>query len=679
MGPTGRSPGVSERIMTSPSIAEPKWCVAAVLSVCLVLAATEGAVAADWPVIAPADLSLAKPRIDPNADAEVLLWDVRLTDSDERDQLQTILEHHLRIKIFTDRGREAHSKVDITYSRDARVRDIEGRTVSPAGVVTELRDKDIFDRTVVEASGFTLKAKSFVLPAAAPGSIIEYRWREIRDDTLANGVELPFYRDIPVHVVRYHVKPLPLRDLGYQMRNQQFNVEVPVAMKVEERGYAGIELTNVAAVRREPYMPPSLSLGPWMLLYYADLATADRPLDRFWQEFGKDAFDAYKLHIRVTGPIRNSAAEAITGATSTGDRIDALVRFVRAKVKIDETGRREKNKTAADTLSRGAGDGIDQTLLLAALSSAAGLDTRIALLPDRSDFLSQPSMRQPYFLRHVAVAVRDGSSWRFIDLANRHAKGGHLEWRHEGLYALLLDERRPEFVAVPAGDPLMSMRRRTAALRLLEDGTLEGDVTLEYTGQVAVLRRERDFDDAAAERERAFVEDFVKRVPGAELSGFAIKHLDNPEAPYTMSFKLRASGYAQRTGSRLFVQPAIMQRGVEAMFSASARQYQIYFPYAWSEEDIVTIDLPDGYEVESDAGPQPDRLNNGAIASYEPRIALGPDGRRVTYRRSLAFGAKGALLFQAVDYPVVKSFFGGVDRGDGYTLTLRRRTTGDAR
>src|SRR5687768_3922537 len=233
--------------MKSRLVAEPEWCVAGVLSVCLLMASAHVAAAADWPVVAPADLTLAKPRIDPNADAEVLLWDVRVTDSDDLDQVATILQHHLRIKIFTDRGRESHSKVDLTYSNDARVRDIEGRTVSPTGVVTELRGQDIFDRTVIETNGFALKAKSFVLPAAAPGSIIEYRWREIRDNSLADGVELPFYREIPVHVVRYHIKPLPLRELGYQMRSQQFNLAAQLAIKKEDGGYAGIELTNVAA------------------------------------------------------------------------------------------------------------------------------------------------------------------------------------------------------------------------------------------------------------------------------------------------------------------------------------------------------------------------------------------------------------------------------------------------
>jgi hypothetical protein len=665
--------------MKSRSIADPRWCVASAFSVCLIVAAAGTATAADWPVIAPADLSLTKPRIDPNADAEVLLWDVRVTDSDDLDELATIQQHHLRIKIFTDRGREVHSKVDLAYSRNARVRDIEGRTVSPTGVVTELRGQDVFDRTVIEANGFALKAKSFVLPAAAPGSIIEYRWREIRDDSLADGVELPFYREIPVHVVRYHIKPLAgVRDLGYQMRTQQFNLAAQLTMKREDGGYAGIELTNVAGVRREPYMPPSLSLGPWLLLYYADLATADRPADRFWLEYGKDLHGAYKQQIRITSAIRTTAAEATKSVTSIDQKVDALVAFVRAKVKRADgadggSGRRKENKNSADTLARGVGDGIDQTMLFAALASAAGLDARLALLPDRSDFLSQPGMKQPYFLRHLAVAVRNGQAWRLVDPANQYATGGHLEWRYEGLYALLLDEKTPEFVGVPAGDPGLSARKRTAALKLLEDGTLEGDVTLEYTGQVASSRRDRAADETAAERERAFAEDFVKRLPGAQLSEFTVTHLDNPEMPYTIRFKLRAPGYGQRTGSRLFVQPAVIQRGAEAMFTASTRQYHVYFPYAWSEEDTITIEVPEGYEVETDAGPQPMALNGGAAASYLPRIAISPDARRITYSRAFAFGYKGNLLFQPADYDAIKSFFGAVDRSDGHTLALRRR------
>jgi len=611
----------------------------------------------------------------------VLLWDVRVTDSDALDDVATILEHHLRIKIFTDRGKEAQSKVDITYIDAARVRDVEGRTVSADGAVSELRSQDVFDKTIIQASGFKLKAKSFVLPSAAPGSIIEYRWREIRDGALADGLELPFHREIPVQIVRYHVKPLAVRSLGYQMRTQSFNLTAPPQMRQEERGYTLIETSNIPALRRESYMPPSLSVGPWMLLYYADLATADRPVERFWQDWGKSFYNAVKPQLRITPPIRAAAANTTGGVSSTAAKVEALVRFVREKVKrsdIDGAGRRSRkeNKGASDTLSRGVGDGTDQTILFATLASAAMLDVRLALFPDRSDFLSDPGMKQPYFIRHLAAAVRDGEKWRFVDPANRRAKGGQLDWRYEGQYALLLDDRASEFVGVPITEPVESVKKRTATLKLLEDGTLTGDVTLEYTGQVAVQRRELD-DDPPQEREREFKEDLTKRIPGAEIGSFAIENFENAEAPYIVRFGLRVPGYGQRAGSRLLVQPALLQRGVDAIFSASARQYQIYFPFAWSELDKVTIEFPQGYELEPDLGPSPASIDAGRTASYFASITTAFDAPRLTYTRSFYIGARGGILFQPSDYNALKTFFGVVDRNDGYSLVLRRRAAGD--
>jgi len=652
------------------------WIGGAICLAACVLGVPSIAVGADWPAIAPADLSLDKPTIDPNADAEVLLWDVRVTDSDEHD-LSTILQHHVRIKIFNDRGREAYSKVDLSYSNDARVRDVEGRTVSPTGVVTELRNQDVFDRTVVEAAGIALKAKSFVLPAVVPGSIIEYRWREIRDDSLADGVELAFYRDIPVHLVRYHIKPLSVRDLGYQMRFQAFNLVQQPVVKKEPNGYTGVELTNVPAVRREPLMPPSLSLGPWMLLYYADLGRIDHAADRFWLEYGKDAANAYQQQLKLTNQIRTAAAEATKSATTAPDKVHALVQFVRTRVKRDAGGKHKENRNASDALSRGVGDSVDQTLLFTAMSRAAGLDARLAMFPDRSDFLSQPDMKMPYFLRHLAVAIRNGNEWLFVDPASRHGAAGELAWKYEGQYALVLDEKTPEVVKVPVGEPGVSKRKRTASLKLLENGTLEGDVVLEYTGQTAVQRRDRDFNETPAERERAFTEDFVKRLPGAEISAFSIENLENPDAPYVIRFKVRAAGYGQRAGSRILLQPAVLQRGADALFSAGTRKYHMYFPFAWSEEDTVKIELPEGYEAESGDAPIGATLSSTAL--YAGKVSLSEDAHQLTYTRNFAFGARGSILYPPDDYRAIKSFFDTVDRSDGFTLSLRRPAAGSAK
>ena len=111
-----------------------------------------------------------------------------------------MLQHYVQIKIFNDRGRESQSKIDIfapkVGGREVKITDIAARTIKPDGSIVELKKEDIFERTVVKASGLKVKAKSFAMPGVEPGAIIEYRWREVRSDSYSNYARLEFSRDI---------------------------------------------------------------------------------------------------------------------------------------------------------------------------------------------------------------------------------------------------------------------------------------------------------------------------------------------------------------------------------------------------------------------------------------------------------------------------------------------------
>jgi hypothetical protein len=414
-----------------------------------------------------------------------------------------------------------------------------------------------------------------------------------------------------------------------------------------------------------------------MLIYYADLAEVNRPVEQFWSRFGRTVFDAYKPELRLTNPIRSAATEATRNATTVDGKIDALLRLVRERIKrtdVDGGGaasNRKANKDAAETLARGAGDSRDVTTLFVTLAAAAGLEAKLALVPDRTTFLSGPGMRQPYFLDHLAVAVRAGESWRFVD-AGHDPAAGRLAWWHEGQYALLLDEKNPLIVAVALSAPAVSATRRAGTLTLQDDGTLAGNLSFEYSGHVADRLRDRHRDETPAERERLFKESLEMDAAGLELSGFAVENLDTLEQPYRVKFTVRIPGYAQRAGSRLFLQPSLFQRSREARFTAPTRQHQIYFPYAWTEEDTLTFRLPDGWEVEPDAGPKGMGLDGGATAAYSRSVSAPGQDRTVTYSRSLMVGGQGRLFFPRDVYLGIKAFFDTVHQGDRSTLTLRR-------
>lgn len=636
------------------------------------------ALAADWPPVTPAELALTKPRVDPAADAEALFWDIRLTDQTDGSSFATIFEHHLRVKIFTDRGREAQSRIELPYTNSVRVREIEARTIAPNGSVTELRAQDVFDRTIVRVSGLKVKAKSFVLPNVVPGAIIEYRWREVRDDSLAMNLELELQREIPVHSVRYHIKPLGLlASVGYRMRIQSFNTG-QVGLVSEPHGYSLLEAKNMPAFAREPFSPPDLAVKAWVLVYYVNADKGDPPVEKFWADYSKETVGDFKPLWRGTSEIRTAAEKAVGSATSTTEKLGALVKGVRERVTRNDTDtapdaiakNRKERKNAADTLKRGVGNGPEMNLLFAAMASAAKLETRLALLPDRSHMGMDPAMKQPYLLSHLAVAIKDGEAWRFVDPANEHAAGGHVAWEHEGMPALVLDEKQGQFVMVPDEKPEYSAQKRTGTLKLLENGTVEGTLALEYTGHFATQLRERDDDETGDERRQGFAERMAKRWPGLELVDHAVENLDDPEQPYIVKITFRVPSYAQRVGSRLLVRPAIYQQQAEAIFPAASRRSMIEFPHAWIEEDTLTIEAPSGFRMEPQDIPEPFLLNKGVAARHE--IELTGDGSRVQYRRRFMIGGGGQVLFQKESYPAVKAWFDGVNRLDALTVALRR-------
>ena len=104
----------------------------------------------EWRAVDPAELALKTPSVDKDADAEALFWEVRLDDSQPE---EFSLKNYLRIKVFTERGKESQSKVDLPYLASSRIKDIAARVIKPDGTIVELKKEDVFDKTIVKTGG----------------------------------------------------------------------------------------------------------------------------------------------------------------------------------------------------------------------------------------------------------------------------------------------------------------------------------------------------------------------------------------------------------------------------------------------------------------------------------------------------------------------------------------------
>lgn len=640
--------------------------------ICSALAAVPAIAGDDWKPIDPAHLAMTAPVVEKDADAEAIFWEVRINDAGE----DLVFSHYIRIKVFTERGKESQSKIDITFSGRNKIVDIAGRTIKSDGSIVELKKDAIFDRTIIKVGGLKLKAKTFAMPSVEPGVIIEYRWKEIRPNQLANNVRLQFQREIPVQFVKYYLKPAQM-DIGYSslgMSYKMFNGDASPPVK-EKDGFYTTVMTNVPALHEEPRMPPENQVKAWMLLFYSrDKAL---PPQEYWPKLGKDLYEAVKPGMKVNDDVKKAAAGAIGDATTPEQKLQRLYNFCRTKIKntssvtsgLTETerGRLKRNESPADTLKRGMGDGGDIDQLFAALATAAGFEVRAAALSDRGDIFFDKNFTHSYFLRAIDVAVKVGGEWRFFEPGTPYIPFGMIRWQQEALPALILDPKEAAFVQTPLSPAEKTLQKRTATLKLSEDGALEGDVRIEYTGHLAVEKKQQNEDDSPAQREETLRDMFKGRMSTAELSNIAVENVIDSDKPFAYAFHVRVPGYAQRTGKRLFLQPAFFQKGIGAMFPASTRKLSIYFHYAWKEEDNIAIELPAGFALDNADAPAP--LKAGNVADYSVWMGVTKKGDELQFKRAFSFTG---LIFPVSSYAPLKQVFDLIHEGDNHTITLKQ-------
>jgi hypothetical protein len=629
--------------------------------------------AAEWKPIDPAQLAQTASKVQPDADAEAFFWEVRVADDLVYERgLTTTFEQYLRVKIFTDRGREMFATVDIPYTSGVDIRDIAARTIKSDGTILELKRSDVYRRTIVKANDLKLQVVSFAVPGIDKGVIVEYRWREVYRDSIAMNLRLRFSRQVPIQEVRYYVRPLAIP--GVQMQAWPFNGAFAPPQKQRDQ-YTMISLSNVPAEVNEEYGPPPFEHQPWVFITYEEATRGRKPA--FAPLFGKALFDEYGKRAKPTEEIRKLAADAVAGLSTDAERLAALARLTRARVKrvdvdtaaVEDREAARGNKNAADVLKRGLGTGDDTVILLLALAGAAGFDARVAAAPSREDLFDRSIQQNPYFFSGRLVAVKSGDTWLFADPANEHASAGQLRWQFEHENVLIGDPREAVFTRTPLVDPAYSVKRRTGTFKLAEDGTLEGDVRLEYAGHWGDVFREQDDQDAPSEREKELRTLITQRLPGAEVTDIKIENTTDPSGPYVHAYKLRVPGYAQRTGTRLFLQPAVFQKGLPAVFQSAQRKTEIHFQFAWTEDDVVRIDLPAGYTLEAPERPAP--LDAGAV-SYDAKMSVA-NGTQLVVRRTAVFGKGSAILFPPTSYEIVRKVFENIHKGDTHTLVLRKK------
>jgi hypothetical protein len=640
-----------------------------------------------WREITPAELQSKTPKVEADADAEAIFWEIRIDDSSS-DELS--MKHYVRVKIFTERGREKYSKFDIPFIKgEKKIKDIAARVIKADGTIIELTPKDIFEREIINANKVKIRAKSFAVPNIEPGVIIEYRYKEVIEDAGANGMTLEFQKDIPIQTLSYYYKPYNKKEPAAQ----SYNFTDTRFLK-NDKGFYLAERTNIPAFKQEPRMPPANNVRPWMQLqgisvnitsvsdYSIGFSIKDpSDMGSYWGSVAGEKVSLVKLMNKSDKEIKKVATEITAGANTDEEKLRKLYDFCQTQIRnisfdpaaSDEDKQKvSKQKELGDTLKSKTANAPLVDLLFGSMANSLGFETRIAFSGNRSKMFFEPPMTNESFVHPAAIAVKVGESWKFFNPGMSFLPYGMLIWYEEDVWALLVGEKQHGWEKTPMTGIDKSAAKRTGKFKLAEDGTLEGDVRLEYTGQSALTARLDMYEDSPAKREENFKEEIKQRISTAEVSNIVIENITDISKPLVYQYKIRVPNYAQKTGKRLFLQPGFFEYGETPLFAGDTRKYDIYFQYPWAENDEIEIVLPAGFAL--DSAEKPGEISDpGKIGRLKIDIGINNEQTLMKYNRQFHFGGGGNILFPAKVYQPLKNLFDEFQKNDSHTITLRQK------
>jgi hypothetical protein len=564
----------------------------------------------EWQPISQAELQMTSV---PEAAGAPAVYLYRQVD---RDDIANHQYSYLRIKILTEEGRK-YANVEIPFfNGNESVHSIKARTIRPDGTIANFEGKPI-DKMIVKAKGIKYMAKVLVLPDVQVGSIIEFHYMNQLKEHYVFDSHWIVSEELFTKYAKFSLKPSNYFPVRFSWQGLP-----PGVVPKNQPGLVRLEVNNIAAFQTEDYMPPQNELKARVDFVYSE--ETEMQAEKFWKKEAKKENDKVESFIGKRKAMEQAVAQ-IVSPTDTPEvklqKIYARAQQVRntgyeAETTVQEKKREKEKvvKNVEDVWKSGAGSGREITWLYLALVRAAGLEAYPVLVSRRNEYFFTPQMMDPHRLDDNVVLVKLNGKDAFYDPGTAHTPFGILPWPETGVKGLRLDKDGGAWVTTTVPDASVSNIARKADLKMTDQGTLEGQVTVTFSGLEALsIRLElRNQDEAARTK---YIEDVVREFIPVIIDVELKNKPDWSSSSPTLvgEFEIKVQGWASAAGHRALIPVGLFGAPEKHVFEHASRVHPIYFDFPTARIDDVTIELPLDWKVNSIP---PAHKDEGRVCSY---------------------------------------------------------------
>ena len=530
--------------------------------------------------------------------------------------------------------------------------------------------------------------RKITMPNVREGSVVEYRYT-IKSPYISSFPEWNFQRTIPVKYSEYatsvpeyytyniYRKGFLQPEEKKEKVNKTITHDEKTISKVRGKAYDHstekihyidnltiYKLENVPALRDESYVNNAynyiasvqheLSSQKMPDLSYKSYATS-------WDDVVKNIYetDGFGNQLSNENYFEEDLSLILKDVTSNEDKVKIVFDYVKFRMNWDGMHGYLCDKGVKKAYKDKTGNVAEINLMLTAMLRKAGVEASPVLISTRSNGINLFPSRNAYNYVITAVEIEDGLI--LLDATNKYALPNILPIRDLNWFGRLI---RNNGSSTEVDLIAKSMSRNNVAMMVSIDGSgeIKGKIKETLTDYEAF--NFRDQNNSLSEESR--LDKLERRYNGIEISEYTIENKTDLSKPITESYAFKYSNAIEIIGDKMYFSPLLFLTQKENPFKQETRQYPVDFVFPSQYKNLLIINIPEGYIIESLPSPINVAFSNNLL-NYKFNIVN--NGKQLQISSVLDTATS---ILSADDYEELKVFFNEMIKKQKEKIILKK-------
>jgi hypothetical protein len=521
---------------------------------------------------------------------------------------QLITEIHQRIKIYTKEGFEYATKSITYYSPDhgksESVNSIRGYTffLENGKVVKEKLSKTGIFKESINKYNSSVK---IAMPMIKEGCVLDIKYTITSPYATSIG-DVEFQKGIPIKKIKSQIEYPEYYTFNI---NSKGFYSIPMK-KTSKRGNAGtlkfttnvldFEGNDIPALKNNESYVANINNYRGGIKFelsqtnFINIGGDFKSYSTSWENISKQIFksSSFGNELDKSSYYKDDLQNILAESKTDNEKIAAIFQFIKSKVKWNGFYSKYTDKGVRAAYKENTGNVADINLMLTSMLRSAGLNADPVLVSSRGNGVPLfPTLNGFDYV--IAIVQFPDNSYILLDATELYSVPNILPVR-----ALNWDGRIVTKEGTSSWVKLSSskhaLEENVIMVKITDDLMVEGMIRTKFENLNALSFR----NGKNHLKEEELIAKYEEN-NNLEIEDFKISNKERLDMPVTRTVKFSSEDLLEEINGKIYVEPLLFLTQDKNPFKLDERKFPVDFATAWKDVNRVSIQIPNGYSVES--------------------------------------------------------------------------------